>query len=210
MALPEDNQSNRNVDGDLHWMAFRYAVGELPGDEAAAFERRMGDDQSVREALEHVVELKEAMRIAASEAAPTAAPRAAPLTEDAATPSSQRPSWTAWALAAVTGIALTACLVWLSQQNAQQAGDGNFQQAMDNGQSAADSLAGEETDSASIAAAWAELHNRQVRDPAELAVDWEHVAEADSAPLPADTGASEAGLPDWLLTAVASESKGDR
>jgi len=215
MALPENNQSNQNFGGDLHWLAFRYAVGELPGDEEAAFERRLADDQSAREALEQVVELKEAMRIAASDAvradaASTAAPLAAPLSDDAATPSSQRPNWTAWALAAVTGIALTACLVWLSQQNAQQAGDGDPQQARDNSQPAADSLAGEETDSASIAAAWAELHNRQVRDPAELAVDWEDVAEADSAPLPADTGASEAGLPDWLLTAVASESKGDR
>jgi hypothetical protein len=213
VALPEDNQSNRNVDGDLHWLAFRYAVGELPGDEEAAFERRLAGDQSAREALEQVVELKEAMRIAASDAvredaSSAAAPLAAPLSDNAATPSSQRPSWTAWALAAVTGIALTACLVWLSQQKAQQADDGDSGQAMHNSQPAADSL--DDADSASLAAAWAELRSREVLDPAQRAVEWDVEGEDDAVPMPADTDAGGAELPDWLLTAVASENEGDR
>jgi hypothetical protein len=54
MNTPE----NRN---ELDWTAFCYAASELPADEAAAFENRLGEDQAAREALARAVELTQAV-----------------------------------------------------------------------------------------------------------------------------------------------------
>ena len=42
---------------DLQWTAFLYIAGELPAADLAAFEARLGDDQSAREAVAAAVEL---------------------------------------------------------------------------------------------------------------------------------------------------------
>lgn len=50
---------------DLHWLAFRYVAAELGGDEAAAFERRLVEDQGAREAVAAAVELAGAVAVLA-------------------------------------------------------------------------------------------------------------------------------------------------
>lgn len=50
-------------DPDLPWTAFRYIAGELPPEEAAAFEARLGDDQAAREAVAAAVELAGAVAL---------------------------------------------------------------------------------------------------------------------------------------------------
>ncbi len=44
-------------ESELHLLAFRYVSGELTGDEASAFEDRLGRDQTAREAVAGAVEL---------------------------------------------------------------------------------------------------------------------------------------------------------
>src|SRR5215210_2724211 len=61
MPLPTDPQS------DLPWLASRYVAGELAGDEAAAFERRLDADQGAREAVAEAVELTGAVALLASD-----------------------------------------------------------------------------------------------------------------------------------------------
>jgi hypothetical protein len=46
---------------EVHWLAFQYVCGELPADDAAAFERRLEDDQAAREAVAEAVGLTEAV-----------------------------------------------------------------------------------------------------------------------------------------------------
>ena len=48
--------------GDLQWLAFRFIAGELPGDEARAFELQLAEDQTAREAVSRAVAL--GMRLA--------------------------------------------------------------------------------------------------------------------------------------------------
>src|SRR5687768_11526353 len=50
MNEPEDKS-------ELDWLAFCYAAGELDAAEAEAFEARLAEDQSAREALARAVEL---------------------------------------------------------------------------------------------------------------------------------------------------------
>lgn len=57
-----------NTDRDaLLWLATRYHLGELPADEAAAFESRLLDDLVACEALGQAVELTLAVRLAEAE-----------------------------------------------------------------------------------------------------------------------------------------------
>jgi hypothetical protein len=51
---------------DLDWLAFCYAAGEMNAAEAEAFEARLADEQSAREALSRAVELTQT--VAAAEA----------------------------------------------------------------------------------------------------------------------------------------------
>ena len=48
---------------ELDWLAFCYVSGELQGDERSAFESRLADDQSAREALALAVELMQAIGV---------------------------------------------------------------------------------------------------------------------------------------------------
>jgi hypothetical protein len=52
-------------ESDLPWLAFRYVAGELAGDETAAFERRLDEDQGAREAVAEAVELAGAVALLA-------------------------------------------------------------------------------------------------------------------------------------------------
>ncbi len=55
---------------DLDWLSFRYIAGELPPEEADAFESRLAADQAAREAVARSVHLSRALT-AALQAAPT-------------------------------------------------------------------------------------------------------------------------------------------
>ncbi len=46
--------------GSLDWLAFRYVADELPDEQRIAFEARMADDQSAREAVEQAVAVGQA------------------------------------------------------------------------------------------------------------------------------------------------------
>lgn len=52
---------------ELHWLAFRYATGELNAEEEAAFEERLAEDQAAREALAQAVELHQALLFIAAD-----------------------------------------------------------------------------------------------------------------------------------------------
>ncbi|MBL8828284.1 MAG: hypothetical protein JNM18_14985, partial [Planctomycetaceae bacterium] len=52
---------------DLLWVAVQYRLGELSTSESAAFETRLLEDQSAREALSQAVELTMACRLAEAE-----------------------------------------------------------------------------------------------------------------------------------------------
>ncbi len=64
--IPPDN----DLEHDLGWSAFRYALGELTEAETSAFERRLLDDQGAREALALAVELAGALAIVGREQPP--------------------------------------------------------------------------------------------------------------------------------------------
>ena len=52
---------------DIDWLAFCYIADELPLDEAAAFENRLADDQTAREAVARAVDLTRAVAVLGAE-----------------------------------------------------------------------------------------------------------------------------------------------
>lgn len=52
-----NNQDNFEKPNDLHWLAFRYAAGELPTGQADDFEARLADDFDAQVALAEMVAL---------------------------------------------------------------------------------------------------------------------------------------------------------
>ena len=54
-------------DADLHWTAFLYLEGDLPADQASAFEDLLARDESARDALTLAVELAEALAVVGPE-----------------------------------------------------------------------------------------------------------------------------------------------
>lgn len=54
-------------ESDLHWTAFLYMSGDLDADEASAFEARLADDPTAREALVDAVDLAEALAVVGPE-----------------------------------------------------------------------------------------------------------------------------------------------
>jgi len=59
----------RSTDFDLDWIAFCYVAGELPVEEAQAFERRLADDPAACESLSTAVELAQLSALALDTAA---------------------------------------------------------------------------------------------------------------------------------------------
>jgi hypothetical protein len=172
---------------DLHWLAFRYAAGEMSAEEEQGFELRLADDQQAREAVEQAVELSEAVRMAAAETPAIEPARQALLTY-------RRAAWAATAaclLLAVCGVAWLVNSILRSTPPSQTIGASN---GVD--RNARD---------ASIALEWAALRGRQ---DAAAPESW-----IDSGPLDVenDTEAiavaqADSELPEWLMTAVAGDA----
>lgn len=57
----------RDEQNELDWLAFQYVAGELDADAAVAFELRMAQEQSVREATARAVELTQLVAAAESQ-----------------------------------------------------------------------------------------------------------------------------------------------
>ncbi len=87
---------------DLDWLACRYALGDLPGAETAAFERLLDEDQDAREAVARAVELVGAVALVV-----------APGPEMAARPRRRVQARASWALAASVALAVGAS-AWLA------------------------------------------------------------------------------------------------
>ncbi len=66
MTLATDPIDDHGHDRDLFWLAFRYVAGDLGEARAAVFERRLGDDQTAREAVAEAVLLAGAVTRAAA------------------------------------------------------------------------------------------------------------------------------------------------
>ncbi len=80
--------SGRDNHDELDWLAFRYIAGELTRAESEAFEQRLADDQTAREAVARAVMLTSAI-VAGRGESPASVVRY---------PS--RPRWTRWVVAA--------------------------------------------------------------------------------------------------------------
>jgi hypothetical protein len=188
-------------DPDLHWLALCYVAGEMGRDEAEAFEGRLDRDQASREAVAQAVELAGAIAALASEAAdgqvrpmPRRVPRPLPIAR----------------LAAGLALAAAACLAWLlvapggpSPQTTADAGRVD---------------AGKGTPSPTVTLAWSKL--RQVYEsedggkPEDGLLAWNDLlpgpTDPELAPPAEAEGASDHGLPPWLLDAASLVRDGRR
>jgi hypothetical protein len=143
---------------ELHWLACRYAAGELTAEEEQAFELRLAGDQTAREAVEEAVELSEAIRLASAEPLPVRRP--------------VRLAYWSWTAAAAT-LLLAVGLYWLLDSPSEPGNgkhDGNLVQ---------DSRPGAE-----MTRAWVELRDRQHEGlpeapPLEPVVAAEDLAETE-------------------------------
>lgn len=183
---------------ELHWLAFRYATGEMTAEEEQDFERRLADDQLAREAVEQAVELSEAVRLAEVEA-----PRVYLLRP---TPRVRSPA--VWTTAAAALLLVIGAGTWLVNW-------GEFSSPADRAAGGANGSEAEAADQeTSLALEWAAL--REHREGESPAAPFPTRGTDDTSWLDeygeigAENGSaaeSVASLPEWLLTAVADETK---
>jgi hypothetical protein len=174
---------------DLPWLAFRYVAGELAGDEAAAFERRLDADQEAREAVAEAVELAGAVALLTPDVLtfpPGSRPRRYPVPQ---------------ALGWMTAGAAT-CLASLVGLHAlAPPAPPPRVTARPTVVAAEDAGSGAE---AQVALAWSGLRRDDGPDDAELLAWLDEAApgEAESA-LPTDASApAEGDVPPWLIEAA--------
>jgi hypothetical protein len=174
---------------ELHWSAYRYAAGEMGDDEGAAFEARLADDQTAREALEQAVELRSAVKHVLSEPAVERRPALLPRV-------------------AVWAAALAACVVLAP------AAYRFFAERLDRpGGEQAPATANRSpvvaaTDS--IPLAWAAVRDRaDGTTVVDETADWSPELTSTDWPLAVDAPAGEGSageIPRWLLAAVAADN----
>jgi hypothetical protein len=189
------------MNDELDWLAFRYVAGEMTADEEERFEERLARDQLAREAVDHAVELNEAIRLVASESAPVIASRVrhSGSREGRAIRRSM-----AWGTAALACLALVACLVWLtsgSHQGPVARGDRESQ--------------GPEFSPSSLqdrtALAWAGLRHERHGQSLSAEGPWSTIVLEGQPP---GVGAGNDGIqqsrpsvPQWLVTAFSAETE---
>jgi hypothetical protein len=177
-----------NDSNELDWSAFCYAAGELSADEAAAFEARLADDQSAREALARAVELTQVVATAQSLAPVTLArPQSANW--------SKRLAWMAIGSAASLLAVLAVVAVLDSSGSTSWRGNDEVVTA----------------DRAELAAAWSQTRQELAESDSELWYPRHLAAESGTldalelASLPGTAGDAELldnVTPDWLTAAV--------
>ncbi|MGE3313653.1 MAG: hypothetical protein AB7O26_00970 [Planctomycetaceae bacterium] len=104
-----------NNPNDLDWTAFRYVSGELAGDELAAFETLLAENQAARDAVVDAVKVAGAVVMAESAVKP-ALPRILPFGGSRAAALAWVRVETYLALAAVVGIAI---VFWMQRPSEQ-------------------------------------------------------------------------------------------
>jgi hypothetical protein len=178
---------------DLAWLAFAYATGDLPADEEAPFEDRLGTDQHARDALAAAVALVATLHDGLHRDSIQQPPRPAPATAPAA-----RRGWLAPLLTLTVCVAVAAGWSLLSRWRPAGAGA-----ALVNSTSA--------DPSPEVALAWSRMR-QTLADESDGR--WE-AADPSAEPTPAAAPDEEVAAPDdnadvpaWLLTAVRLEGDG--
>ena len=173
---------------DLAWLAFRYVAGELTADDEHRFERRLADDQTAREAVEEAVALHEAIRLTAGDISVQRSPR-----------TSLVPRRMAWTAASVACMVLAVSAIWLASQGSR------FWASSERDAVTIEpdrQIATPAASSDSVALAWANLHNSGLNDE-------EVLAALPSPEAAIESGAEEAGVPRWMMTAF-SDNRNER
>jgi hypothetical protein len=164
---------------ELDWSAFCYAAGEMNEAEAAAFELRLSDDQSAREALARAVELTQVVASAES-LQPMVAVRS---------PSSQWSRRLGW-MAIGSAASLLVALLW--------SGAGPwFAGSWRGGETVA---SGEQT---RLADAWSQTRQELADGESEL---WypKHASDSDAVIPTIEADELDSATPAWLTAAVES------
>lgn len=168
---------------DLAWLAFRYVNGEMTSHQRSRFEERLAGDEAACDAVEQAVELSEALCRAAERRV------------------ARRP----WGAVLRRGAAWAACLMvaggvaWLAWQGPRQRGG---EPAPEVAQPSAGGAS-----AAGVSLAWARLRDQESPDDQDALPRWTTPADPlgqDPAAGPAELDATEAEVPQWLLTAVSA------
>ena len=173
------------ISEELSWQAFLYACGEMPPEDAEAFEESLAVDQAAREALAHAVLVGQAVTTAAAATDPIAVP---------VTGGTQRLSL-ARSVALVAGLLLAFGVGWVVSQswNVTQPGD-SFDVA--EGSSVTD------FDANRLISLWG---NVDLLAESESDLAWSDDDESESiltAGLVDDDSTTEFSVPAWMLAAV--------
>ena len=164
-----------NTKDELEWSAFCYAAGEMSPADAAAFEQRLAEDQTAREALARAVELTEVVATAES-------------LEPLVTVRSQSTTWSrrvAW-MAIGSAASVLAVLLWT--------GAGSW---LGSGKPAGGELVS--ADQHELAIAWALTRVELSASDTDVAA-----SDADSGAEAGGDDGQEFPMPDWLTAAVES------
>jgi hypothetical protein len=201
------SEVERDGASELPWLAFRYVSGEMAGDEAAAFEDRLDQDQEAREAVAQAVELVGAVAalrpgegeqtLSLWERGLAAAP---PSATASARPGEGRRAARRHHLAtfaATVTMAAAACLAWLAFNMSGPA-------PVPPGTPRAAAI----TPAAAVALTWSTLDQERATDKGESSA---LLAWNDDVPTPAESeDTSELGLPPWLVDAASLASRPER
>ncbi len=169
---------------ELSWLAFRYVAGELTGGENTSFEAHLADDQAAREAVAEAVALYETVALASAQ--PASITRWQTLRRAVA-----------WVAAAAAVLLVASALFWMSGTDQQP--DPNLAQENKNAEPQTSQ------NGAELATAWTEVRHSQGREPDDVGIR-EPMESIANPSVGTDEPAGPA-IPQWLLTAVAAETK---
>jgi hypothetical protein len=185
----------RDLNDELEWLALRYVTGELPLEEQESFETLLSEDQHAREAVDRVVELVAAVRLAAPAPVPSAGLRTRRATTGLAV----------WRALAAASLLVAAGIAWwmATDRGEGRGGDGGPTPVVK-------TAALNAQDSAALA--WVALRREAGTETidAELAPVWPATA-VDASANDVDVGGDgdpelEPAVPDWLLTAFSDDA----
>lgn len=175
------NQVPNDEASDLDWLAFRYAAGELPAEEAQALERHMAEDQALREAVSRAVALGLVLAAARSSGVEPVAGRAITGKRQL------RIAWAGFALAASMLVSLGAFWSWSGQGHSPHPG----------------STASRSVAPSATADAWLQLYagDHTTRQLERHLSDWEQDEVSDT------QVRRHAVVPRWLIEVAMTDAK---